>query len=92
VIPRLPADMRIYPGDESKLRGAVSGGVLRLQAESGFVFNRFNRAEILQKFADCASELTGRQINAVLGELKLEEKQTRSLEELKRFPETRIIG
>ena len=92
VIPRLPADMRIYPGDEGKLRGAVSGGVLRLQAESGFVFNRFNRAEILQKFADCASELTGRQINAVLGELKLEEKQTRSLEELKRFPETRIIG
>ena len=92
VVPRLPADMRIYPGDESKLRGRLEGSVLRLEAESGFIYNRFNRAEILQKFSDCAGELTGRTVNTVLSELKNEIRQTRSLEELKRFPEARIIG
>ncbi len=92
VAAKLPADMRIYPGDENKLRGRLDGGVLRLEAESGFVFYRFNRAEILQKFSDCAGELTGRTINTVLGEIKQEVQETRSLEELKRFPETHVIG
>ena len=91
VCPRLPVDMRIYPGDDSKLCGKLDGGVLRLSAEAGFVYNRFNRAEILQKFADCASELTGRTVNTVLSELKYEQRQTRDLAELKRFPETRTI-
>ena len=84
--------MRIYPGDETKLRGRLDGGVLRLEAESGFIYSRFNRAEVLQIFSDCAGEVTGRTVNTVLGELKNEIRQTRSLEELKRFPETRIIG
>ena len=92
VIPRLPADMRIYPGDASKLAGRLDGGVLRLEAESGFIYTRFNRAEILQKFSDCAAELTGRPVNTVLGELKAEQRQARSLDELRKFPETRIIG
>ena len=92
VIPRLPADMRIYPGDGAKLRGTLSGGVLTLEAESGFVFFRFNRAEVLQKFSDSASELLGRPVNTILRELDLKNSGTRSLDELKKFPEARVIG
>ena len=92
VVPRLPIDMRIYPGDGSKFRGRLKGGVLTLEAEGGFVYNRFNRAEILKKFSDCAAELTGRPINTVLRELSETARETRSLDELKAFPETRVIG
>ena len=84
--------MRIYPGDESKLRGSYNGSVLTLQAESGFVYFRFNRAEILQKFSDCASAIAGKQVNTILKELDTSAKGTRSLDELKIFPETRVIG
>ncbi len=90
--PRLPADMRIYPGDESRLRGTLCGNVLKLEAESGFVYFRFNRAEILQKFSDCAAELLGRTVNTTLQELSGASRETRSLDELKAFPETRVIG
>ena len=92
VVPRLPIDMRIYPGDGSKFRGRLKGGVLTLEAEGGFVYNRFNRAEILQKFSDSAAELTGRPVNTVLRELSETARETRSLDELKAFPETRVIG
>ena len=92
VVPRLPIDMRIYPGDVSKFRGKLKGNVLTLEAEGGFVYNRFNRAEILQKFSDCAAELTGRPVNTVLRELSETARETRSLDELKAFPETRVIG
>ena len=92
VVPRLPIDMRIYPGDGSKFRGRLKGGVLTLEAESGFVYNRFNRSEILKKFSDCAAELTGRPVNTVLRELSETARETRSLDELKAFPETRVIG
>ena len=91
-MPRLPVDMRIYPGDESKLRGQRKGNVLTIEAEGGFIYNRFNRAEILQKFSDCAGELTGRPINTVLREMSAAARETRSLDELKAFPETRVIG
>ena len=92
VTPQLPADMRIYPGDDNKLRGSCSGGVLTLQAEIGFVYFRFNRAEILQKFSDCAAQIAGRPVNTILKELEVGGEQKRSLDELKKFPEARVIG
>ena len=92
IVPKLPADMRIYPGDASKLRGRLCGNVLTLEAESGFIYNRFNRTEILQRFTDCARELAGRPVNTVLRELRPSAREARSLDELKRFPETRVIG
>ena len=92
IVSRLPIDMRIYPGDPGKLRGTLRGNVLTLEAESGFIFNRFNRAEILQKFSDCASEMTGHSVNTVLRELTETTRERRNLDELKAFPETRIIG
>ena len=92
ILLRLPADMRIYPRDGSKLRGELHGGVLELEAESGFVFNRFNRTEILQKFSQCASEIAGRAVNATVREMSGAGRETRSLDELKKFPETKIIG
>lgn len=92
IVSRLPVDMRIYPGDASKLRGRLRGNVLTLEAEKGFIYFRFNRSEILQKFSDCAAELAGHPVNTVLKELTEEARETRSLDELKAFPETRVIG
>ena len=84
--------MRIYPGDDSKLRGELRGNVLTLEAEGGFVYNRFNRAEILQRFSDCAAEIAGRSVNTILKVLDPARRETRSLDELKKFPETHVIG
>ena len=92
VIPRLPPDMRIYPGESGKLCGELNGNVLTLRAEAGFIYRRFDRSEILKKFSDCASELTGHPVNTILKEFSDTAAQTRSLSELKAFPETRVIG
>ena len=92
VKPRLPQDMRIYPGDPKKLSGELNGGVLTLRAEPGFIFRRFDRFEILKKFSDCASEIAGRPVNTVIKEMDAAPVRVRSLDELKAFPETRVIG
>ncbi len=89
---KLPFDLRIYLGDDAKLRGKSEGDVLRLEVLPGFTYARFSRQEILQKFAEIARELSGREIRVILSELKPDERQTRSLDELKNFPEVKFVN
>lgn len=87
----LPKDIQIHLSAGNAVRGVVQGNILRIEAAPGFVFGRFNRQDILKKFADAAGRLVGREMNAVLAELREEERPVRSLDELKNFKEVRFI-
>ena len=88
---RLPMDLKIYIGDDTKLRGRTEGGVLHLEVAPGFVYGRFNRQEVLQKFAAAAGELAGREIRVMLSELKPDERPRRDIDELRAFKEVKFI-
>ena len=55
------------------------------------MFSRFNRQEILSKFAEAASAAAGREMRVQLLERKEAPRQQRSLDELKKFKEVRFI-
>lgn len=84
--PRLPMDLR-YSLDDSVIRGTLAGNMLQLQVQPGFKYNRFNRQEILESFAEEASSLVGREIRVQIGEMREEARPQRSLDELKAFKE-----
>ncbi len=87
VIPRIPIDLRYHLEDESAVRARLNGNVLQLQVQPGFKYNRFNRPEVLESFAQEASSLLGREIHAQIVELREDERPKHSLDELKAFKE-----
>ena len=87
----IPVDMRVYLEDEKRVRGRLEGNVLHVEAAPGFVYGRFNRQDVLGRLAAAAGELCGREINAKLGELRQEERQVRSLDELRKFDEVKFV-
>lgn len=88
---KLSPDLRIVLEDTAKVRGAVEGGVLRLECLPGFVYGRFNRQETLDRFAAAAKQVTGREMRVILSELKDDSGGKRSVDELKQFKEVRFI-
>ena len=86
----LPADVRhmFVPGGAA--RGRVEGELLRVEAPPGFLYGRVNRPEVLSVLETAAKELTGRELRAHMGELGEAPRQTRSLDELKGFPEVKF--
>ena len=87
VTPRLPIDLRYMLEDESVVRAILNGNVLQVQVQPGFKFGRFNRPDVLERFAEEASGLLGREIHAKIEELRETERPKRSLDELKSFKE-----
>lgn len=87
----LPMDVRVNIEDETKISARVEGDVLRIQAAPGFMYGRLNRQEILGCFAQAAKELSGRDMRVQLEELKPDQRQKRSLDELKDIKEVRFI-
>ena len=55
-------------------------------------YDQFNRQEVLKKFAETAGELNGREMRVILSKLKPDERQARSLDELKNFPEVKFVN
>ena len=88
---KLSPDLRIVLEDTAKVRGAVEGGVLRLECLPGFVYGRFNRQETLDRFAAAAKQVTGREMRVILSELKDDSGGKRSVDELNHFKEVRFI-
>lgn len=88
---RLPMDLKILLGDNTKLRGRAEGDVFHLEAMPGFIYGRFNKQEVLQLFAQAASELAGREIRVMLSELRPNERQRRDIDELRAFKEVKFI-
>ncbi len=88
---QLSMDLRVSLEDRARVRGRLEGNVLRLEVVSGFLYSRFNRQEVLTRFSQAARELCGREVNVQLSELKQEERQVRSLDELRKFDEVRFV-
>ena len=88
---RVPMDLKILLGDDSKLRGRIEGDLLKLEANPVFVYGRANKPEVLQLFAQAAGELAGREIRVMLSELKPNERPQRDIDELRAYPEVKFI-
>ena len=86
----LPTDIRFIISDEKKVRAAVEGDVLHVEAEPGFVYGRLNRQSVLQNLNEAASSIAGREIRAILSEMRQAERAARSIEELRQFKEVTI--
>lgn len=90
--PTLPKDISTRLDDEKSVQGRIEGAILRLEVMPGFLYGRFNRQEILNRFSEAASRLAGREIRAALSELSDKpEKPSRSIDELRAFKEVRFI-
>lgn len=56
---QLPMDLRVSLGDEKRVCGRTDGTTLYVEVLPGFLFGRFNRQEILSKFAEAARAAAG---------------------------------
>ncbi len=90
VTPNLPMELRFSLGDESRVRGTLEDTALVLEVLPGFLYDRFNRQEVLEKVAEAARQVCGRELRVQLKELQSQGK-TRSLDELKQFKEVRFV-
>ena len=87
----LPRDVALFLDDTTNIRAKLKENVLSIEIAPGFIYGRFNKSDVLNKFAAAASELTGREIRANLSELIDEPREKRSLDDLKAFKEVRFI-
>lgn len=88
---KLPPDLRFTLEDVGKIRGRVEGGTLKISCIPGFVYGRFNRPEVLDRFAAAAKSVCGRDMHPILEELNDAAGAARNVEELKQFKEVRFI-
>lgn len=89
--PSLPPDSRLLIADERKVRAYFEGDALHLEAEPGFVYGRLSRQPVIQKIAEAASGIAGREIRVLVSELRRTDGGVRSLDDLKQFKEVKFI-
>ena len=88
----LPVGLIPILTDPLKTRCEVDYDTLRLFIEPGFFYNAINNQDILMRIRAAASEVTGRSLKIQLNELtESANEPVRSLDELKKFKETRFI-
>ena len=87
----LPRDVALFLDDTTSIKAKLNENVLSIEIAPGFIYGRFNKSDVLAKFAAAASELTGREIRATLSELVDKPREKRSLDDLKAFKEVRFI-
>ncbi len=87
----LPMDIKLRLDDSASVRGKIENGTLRIEVAPGFLYGRFNRQDVLAKFTEAATALTGKEVHAILSELHDKPRMQRSLDELKQFKEVKFI-
>ncbi len=87
----LPMEIKMSIGDSNKVRGYVEGDTLHIDVIPGFIHKRFEKPEMLERFAQMARELSGKEMCIKLGDLVEDQRSARSLDELKKFKEVRFI-
>lgn len=92
VSPELPKDISTRLDDEKAVRASFDGAILHIEVTPGFLYARFNRQEILNKFSEAASALAGRELRAALAELSDKPPAAkRSLDDLRSFKEVHFV-
>lgn len=90
--PLLPKDISMRLNDVQSVRGCLDGTTLRLEVLPGFLYGRFNKPDVLERFSEAAGKLSGCEIRTVLSELLDDpEAPKRSLDDLRAFKEVRFI-
>jgi len=87
----LPMDLRVSLSDASKVRARIEDSTLVIEVVPGFLYGRFNRQDILGRFAQAAREVCGRELRVQLKEYQDRQQPQRSLEELKGYKEVRFL-
>ncbi len=89
---QLPVGLIPILTDPSMTRCEIDYDTLRLFVQPGFFYNAINNQDILIRIRSAASEVTGRSLKIQLSELsEANQEPTRSLDELRKFKETRFI-
>ena len=89
---QLPVGLIPILTDSTMTRCDIDYDTLRLFVQPGFFYNAINNQDILIRIRAAASEVTGRSLKIQLSELnEANQAPTRSLDELKKFKETRFI-
>jgi DNA polymerase-3 subunit gamma/tau len=92
VLPQVGMDARVNLEDEQRVSGRIEGNVLLLEALNDFVAQRVQKPEVLQRLAEAAKSVTGRELRVQVREREPEQRQKRSLDELRQFKEVHFIS
>lgn len=87
----LPRDIALRLDDSKNVKAELKDNLLYIRITPGFIYDRFNRPDVLNKLASAATELCGREIRANLSELNEKAREKRSLDDLKAFKEVKFI-
>ncbi len=88
----LPIGITHVLTDPSQIVCEVGYDTLHLRAAPGFSYNTINKQDILMRLREAANLVTGRSLKVQLSELGDEpDEPRRSLEELRKFKETRFV-
>ena len=90
--PTLRMDVKLRLHDTENVRASIRGDALCIEVSPGFIYNSFNRQDVLQSFAQAAREASGRELRVQLMELKPQERAVRSLDELRAHKEVKFIN
>ncbi len=77
--------------DSRKVHAYLEGDILHIDVIPGFLHKRFEKQEMLERFAKTGREILGRELRVKLGDLIERERAAHSIEELKEYPEVRFI-
>jgi hypothetical protein len=87
----LPIDVRISLEDGDRVRGYVEGNILYVEPQITFLVKRLQKQDVVQRLAEAAMTVCGREIRVQVRERQPELRQTRSLDELKQFKEVHFV-
>ena len=91
VLPLVPMDARVSLEDPDRIRGLVEGNTLIIEPQNTFLVQRFQKQDVHQLLAQAAKTVVGRELRVLVRERQPEERQKRSLDELKQFKEVHFI-
>lgn len=90
--PGLRMDVKLKLHDSKNVRPKISEDALLIEISPGFIYNSFNRQEVLQSLAEAARSVCGREMRVQLLTLQPEERPLRSLDELRTHKEVKFIN
>lgn len=91
-LPSLPIDVRISLEDEDRVKGYVEGNILYVEPQITFLVKRLQKQDVVQRLAEAAKAVCGRELRVQVREQQPEQRQARSLDELKQFKEVHFIS
>ena len=88
----IPAGIIAILSDSEQAKAEISYDSMEIFVTPGFAYNMINKQDIIIRIRAAAQEVTGRSLKIQISEMTDNSvKPTRSIEELKKFKETRFV-